>query len=285
MSRSCHGLRYHCVINAAVSGFEIGDMDEDELELQRNKILKQLKLVGDDDSDDVVCVSDDGTPGQSEQDETRIDARGDVIDVLDNCSSMPPQPGSRPGFTVKDSPHDPVSSENSPGGLHMQCCSENISPDSPELGEAPTASPVYCDVKNSPDRGAPLALIPPFGSESPPARATDPSPESPQSQGKNITPPVVDLPDPSQSSTHNIAESPIEIGDSPASPYITPDPLSQLSSQEGDSQGASPSLPHRSRFARGITQFDNYYQESKSSGVYKRLRRVLKDSPKNKTKS
>lgn len=39
------------------------------------------------------------------------------------------------------------------------------------------------------------------------------------------------------------------------------------------------SLPDRNKFAKGITQFDAYYSESKSQGVYKKLRTLLRDSP------
>ncbi|XP_039252952.2 zinc finger CCHC domain-containing protein 8-like isoform X1 [Styela clava] len=42
---------------------------------------------------------------------------------------------------------------------------------------------------------------------------------------------------------------------------------------------SQPALPGRNKFAKGITQFDAYYSESKSQGVYKKLRTLLKDSP------
>nr|CAB3267892.1 zinc finger CCHC domain-containing protein 8 [Phallusia mammillata] len=38
-------------------------------------------------------------------------------------------------------------------------------------------------------------------------------------------------------------------------------------------------LPHRSKFAKGVTQFDAYYTETKSSGVFNKLRGLLKNSP------
>ena len=43
-------------------------------------------------------------------------------------------------------------------------------------------------------------------------------------------------------------------------------------------------LPHRSKFAAGITQFDEYFQETKSSGKFKKIKNLLKNSPRSRGK-
>lgn len=44
------------------------------------------------------------------------------------------------------------------------------------------------------------------------------------------------------------------------------------------------SLPDRTKFAKGITQFDAYYTPSESRGVYKKLSSLLRDSPRRQEK-
>ena len=44
-------------------------------------------------------------------------------------------------------------------------------------------------------------------------------------------------------------------------------------------------LPHRSSFAKGMTQFDAFYVETRSRGVYRKLKGLLKDSPMRQTKT
>jgi len=52
------------------------------------------------------------------------------------------------------------------------------------------------------------------------------------------------------------------------------DRSSRIDLDESDS-----AVPHRSNFAKGITQFDQFYDETKSKGTYNKLRNLLKQSP------
>uniref|UniRef100_H2ZQL3 Uncharacterized protein n=1 Tax=Ciona savignyi TaxID=51511 RepID=H2ZQL3_CIOSA len=46
----------------------------------------------------------------------------------------------------------------------------------------------------------------------------------------------------------------------------------------------SPGVPHRSKFAAGVTQFDAYYRETKSLGKFNKLKHLLRNSPRRQTK-
>ena len=101
--------------------------------------------------------------------------------------------------------------------------------------------------------GARTYFLPNNRCESPPLKVKDDSPESPSDD------------------TQSRLEASCALANSPSGTPCGESPL--------------PSLPHRSRFAEGITQFDSYFPETKSSGVYKKLKNVLKNSPKNRLKS
>ena len=101
--------------------------------------------------------------------------------------------------------------------------------------------------------GARTYFLPNNRCESPPLKVKDDSPESPSDD------------------TQSRLEASCALANSPSGTPCGESP--------------QPSLPHRSRFAEGITQFDSYFPETKSSGVYKKLKNVLKNSPKNRLKS
>nr|XP_026695140.1 zinc finger CCHC domain-containing protein 8 [Ciona intestinalis] len=52
----------------------------------------------------------------------------------------------------------------------------------------------------------------------------------------------------------------------------------------GEGNPENTGVPHRSKFAAGVTQFDAYYRETKSHGVFNKLKRLLRNSPRRQPK-
>ncbi|XP_078491366.1 uncharacterized protein LOC144747498 [Ciona intestinalis] len=52
----------------------------------------------------------------------------------------------------------------------------------------------------------------------------------------------------------------------------------------GEGNPENTGVPHRSKFAAGVTQFDAYYHETKSHGVFSKLKRLLRNSPRRQPK-
>ena len=236
-------------------------------------------MADNDDSDDVIYVSTFEVSEEKGRKKSAMDCE-EVIELSDVAPSDEPLPPGSTSF-IEDSPDSPSGSCE---GDHDVVLPEKIA-FSPQC-EAQDFTPGF---SKSPSvevhQLAPSShtLIPPRDPESPPARVTQESPESPQ---KDATPPVVDpnrLSSEANSSDNSIIADSFTGGVEDSTETCSTQSLNvEVDTQ--DSNCSSPSLPHRSRFAQGIAQFDNYYRESKSSGVYKRLRNVLKDSPKNKNK-
>ena len=91
--------------------------------------------------------------------------------------------------------------------------------------------------------------------------------ESSKSVVMETTSNSIDNGDPMES---NVEKSALSIGNN--------DEIGASSQAELDISDSS--VPHRSRFAKGITQFDQFYDETKSRGTYKKLRCLLnKQSP------
>lgn len=260
-----------------------GDLNEEQLEIQREIILKKLQEEFNKQKDEeIVLVS-----SETDQSVIMVDSNSDEEPVArDNDATSQGSIKSEHLFKGVD---DELRDENSEvavidveavvGELNGKDATDNGNSENPDESNQEKNSISHSNLETQETDTSPiLKEIPNPLNEISIQSSADIRVEQENAESQNLDGLAREAINADSPSTCNpsfdLEQSETIQSDSNVMDHSSGDNLT-IHSDELSAKG----LPHRTKFAEGMTQFDAYYVETKSSGVFNKLRGLLKNSP------
>ncbi|CAK8680382.1 unnamed protein product [Clavelina lepadiformis] len=264
-----------------LDGIDIGDLDEEELQIKKELILR--RLMNQTPGEDSICVPETNKEVIDLTSDVEETIQDEVIILEDNENSIDDVEEVKIVPSYNDNFKEDSIEYSQEFFMHSH--SDSIAQDSntrnlPSFGSATTNltenssdSKTTTELSQQPSTDSKLAkmskckghIVESDSPESPPTEAVEATEEKDQSHAEYTTELNETAVASEQSSPGSLTVN-----------AVTINPEEQDNEVESTPKDG---VPHRSKFAQGITQFDAYYGETKSQGVYTKLRTLLKSSP------